>query len=841
MRQPKCLVQGDWLAPLFLGCLLPVATAGLGEAAVAVQPPSLVPTPHEVRWSSEPPAVFAPDSVAIVLGQSASEPEQHAAKLLAEFVARRFGQRWPVLREGEESVTRKTLIVLGQRGTCQLLDGLCRKLGVELSETSPGHDGYVISTTSDGGKFYVLVGGCNARAVQYGQDTFAQMLRANGTSLEFVRGVVRDAPVIPWRGRPQTAVAHYLRPGELDLYVLSRVNFIDLRSGIYAYEPGEKLNQVEISQAIREAHRRGILVYGSVNTGVPAADYPKVMQTYREMLALGADGLWLSFDDKGPGEDPAAITRQVLELGCQHNITGHLIATTPPKGSYPKISTEFNKKIMALPGMEKALWFWTAPPSAEAHAEARSIGLKVKPGWWHNWPRIFTTRAYNGVPPLSLGWSAPDYGLLAAGGEHLEAVMPWGGNALGQHHVVPVINWWGWNPAGHDWTALRRRIQGIAFGPDRADAAMQFDDKLQQLFRLFTYSYKNTEDSPYCPPRLSDPASRPTVNAVCKEMAGLLDAITSKAPAQSLLLENDLKSNYLQPMRRELDTHRAAANLSFPEDWWPAHQRKMLDALYAGDTAAVDRLAAEKREQVRREVKLIQEALPNFPHQNSYVDWWQKRAALDADGWQALTESRKQRLNERLQLYTRQIMNDAPMTDGLRAPPLEWGIGRWQVANRLLATVLPSPHEQFWGSWVAGLYQRRGLEAVVFAADHKTPGSPGEYAELPAVVPVSGERHRLAVLLFVSSTNKDLFSNTMIPFRWAGYRFIQLLWEDKVLWEADLGRIPNKGDWFMIRLPRVPDDVKELKLRLRVEDRKNSMNNYTISYVSPIRLMELPE
>jgi hypothetical protein len=45
----------------------------------------------------------------------------------------------------------------------------------------------------------------------------------------------------------------------------------------------------------------------------------------------------------------------------------------------------------------------------------------------------------------------------------------------------------------------------------------------------------------------------------------------------------------------------------------------------------------------------------------------------------------------------------------------------------------------------------------------------------------------------------------------------------------------------MVRLPRIPDEVKDLSLRLRVEDRKLSLNNYNITYVGPIRLMELPE
>ena len=55
----------------------------------------------------------------------------------------------------------------------------------------------------------------------------------------------------------------------------------------------------------------------------------------------------------------------------------HLIAITPPKGSYQIIDVPFNREIMAVPGMERALWFWTCLPSAEAHIEARAIGLEV--------------------------------------------------------------------------------------------------------------------------------------------------------------------------------------------------------------------------------------------------------------------------------------------------------------------------------------------------------------------------------------------------------------------------------------------------------------------------------
>lgn len=805
--------------------------------------PTIVPTPREVKWSAEPPTSLASGAVAIVIGKQAADPEKEAARLLAEFVAKRFGQQWPIVREGEEQAAHKTLVILGQRTTCSRLDALCQQHGIDLSDKSPGHDGYIIRPIKDGDRLMVLIGGSNARAVQYGQDTFSQMLRGSGNSLSFVQGTVRDAPVVPWRGRPQTSVAKYLEPGEMDLYVLSRVNFIDLRSGIYAFQPGETLDKAQIAEAVKEAHKRGIIVFATVNCGVPRSEYDKVMKTYKELLALGADGLWLSFDDKGPGEDPVALTKQVIELGRQHNMKDHLSATTPPKGSYQKIVTDFNRKIMAVPGMEKALWFWTPVPSPEGLADARSIGLKAKVSWWHNWPRLATMQGYVGVPAMSVGWSSPDYGLLAAGGDCLEAVMPWGGNAFGQHYIVPVIDWWGWNPQGHDWNALRSRIYGIVFGEDQIASAMKFDDDLQKLFALFRYSYKSTDDTPFCPARLRTPGQPQQANALVAELNSLLDRIERGAVKQTLLSETELKSKYLERMRREIEAHRVAATLTFPDDWWPEYQRKILDALYAGDNTRVDELASAVRERVLREVDQISKSLPSsYPHLNSYVAWWRKRASLDAKGWQELIVERRKLLDERLENYNRTILSDTIMMDGLRTPPLEWGIGRWQVANRLLATVLPSHDQQFWGGWIAGTHKRNGLDAIVFTADRVLrPGDAGEYVEVPANVPVSGARDRLAVLLYVSATNKDLFSNTMVKYRWAGYRFIQLLWGDKVLWEGDLGYISEGGDWFMIRLPQIPNEVKELKLRVRCEDRKLGMNNYTISYVGPLRLMQLPD
>ena len=88
-----------------------------GASGLLAETPTIVPTPREVKWSAEPPANLAPGAVAILIGKQAADPEKEAARLLKEYVSKRFGQQWPVVREGEEQSAHKTLVILGQRTT----------------------------------------------------------------------------------------------------------------------------------------------------------------------------------------------------------------------------------------------------------------------------------------------------------------------------------------------------------------------------------------------------------------------------------------------------------------------------------------------------------------------------------------------------------------------------------------------------------------------------------------------------------------------------------------------------------------------------------------------------
>ena len=815
-----------------------LVTCAWADAADA--PRLLVPAPQKVQWSSEPLLTLAGKTVAIVVGDKATEPEKYAAQRLAEQVEKRFALKWPIVPENQMPAAN-VVILVGQRSTHQRLDALCKEKNIELSEASPGFDGYVIETLKDDGRDVVLVGGSNPRGAIYGQDTLFQLIDGPKDQPTLARASIRDWPTVPWRGRPQTAVSHYLQPGEMDLLAASRINFIDLRNGTYAYSGGDELEKDIITRAIAEAHRRGMIVFGTVNCGIPKTEQDAVMDTFREMITLGADGLWISFDDKGPGEDPVGMTSRALALGRQHDMTGPLIAITPPKGSYQDVFTDFNRKIMAVPGMEQALWFWTALPNKTNTKLARSIGLKCRPSWWHNWPRIWITPIYQPVPPMALGWHGPDDEILATLTSTCEAVMPWGGNQLPQWYVAPICAWWGWNPAAHRFVDVRARIYNSVFGPALVEKMQAFDDKVTKLQAMLRYPMDGSEWCPFYPPRLRNPADRDAAMKILAELEPLLADIEINTAGQSLIDAQKVAGEYLKRMREEIDYDKALVQLPFPEYWWIDYQRKVLEAVHAGDMAKADKLMAAVRDRLLDETNQIAERLKGRHHVKEYTEFWTRMAQLDGRGWQQLLVKRQEEFKASVAEYALQNAKLDEMVKPLKNPPLDWGTAHWDRTNRLRATVLPTSNEQYWGCWIGGQVESYGEKAVVFAAKRRASRSDGEFCELKADVPVSGRRDRLALLLYFADINKDAIGGQSLPYRWGNHTFLQVLWGDKVIWEGDVGPARQTGQWLVAKLPTIPDNVAALPLRVRVEDRIWIVKNYTFVLVGPIRLIELAE
>jgi hypothetical protein len=151
---------------------------------------------------------------------------------------------------------------------------------------------------------------------------------------------------------------------------------------------------------------------------------------------------------------------------------------------------------------------------------------------------------------------------------------------------------------------------------------------------------------------------------------------------------------------------------------------------------------------------------------------------------------------------------------------------------------MPDEREQQWGNWVGGRYENR---AAIFMQDREATACAGDYCELGVTLPVSGDRGRLGLLVFMNRWTKDSLGLEHVKRRWAGYASVQLLWGDRVVWEADLGLSRENCEWDLVRLPAVPETLKERPLRLRVVHHKDSDGMHPLAVVGPVRLVELPE
>jgi hypothetical protein len=830
----KCVLRTNMVTSFLYGSFL-AAVAGIAA------PVDLMPPVAEVEWASATPLV---NSGVVLLSDQASAPEREAARLLCRYVERRFGQKWTIQAAGEAAPAEGLRVYLGQVKTFPELARLCeaQKLTVPVQL-----DGYALKVWSDASGVKAIVAGMNGRSVSYGQDTLFQLLAKRDGKLTIQAATSRDWPGIPLRGRPHPHYQYFLKAENFDCIMSSRINFIDLRDGIYAFEPGAKLNKEELGKVVRDARDRGLRVYAAVNTGVPKSEQDAVLATFKEFIGLGADGLWLSFDDKGSGEDPKGMVARVLALGQEYQITGDAIAVTPPKGAYQVIDYKFNREVVSVPGMEQAVWYWTSVPCAEDAAAGEKIGLKVRPSWWHNWPRLHYPslssgpRAYVPVLDMADGWNHPSDQELKEMGSYVHAILPWDGWQALQHYLVPVIGWWSWRPEQYDKAAIRRRVYNMVFGPTQVESARAFDDSLQSVHDRFQFWSTQTDSAPACPPRLKSLKDRPRTIADLEALRPRLASLTQAAASASLLSPDLLREDYLEPMQREIATGLAAAQAPYLEYWFPEHQAKVLNAIYDGDMAKADQIISSARDRALQDVGKVEEQFSKLGKVGAYAQWWRKRASASAADWKQLLAQRQSELRVRIADYNKTIMPAAQMLRGLSDPPVQAGTGAWEGHNKLLATVVPEPREIFWGDWIGGVHKEGAATAAVFALSKHERVNANSFCELPVNLPVSGRRDRLAVLLYLADINKESFGLGYAKWRWSGYRSLRLLWNEQELWKADVGIPRPGGEWFVIPVPPLAADLKTLPLRIRVEDYRPAKNNLEIIYVGPVRLLELDQ
>ncbi|MBM4031732.1 MAG: hypothetical protein FJ291_08110 [Planctomycetes bacterium] len=805
----------------------------------------IVPVPKVYKELGRRAELLDAPAAAIVLGANATEPERYAAERLANFIERRFLLNLPIAIEGHVEDAVRQALLLGQRGTNAWLDRLCREKKLDLTETSPGHDGFIIETVDDGGRQVVLIGGGNARGVIYGQSAFGDTLRRDGERVVFPVVSVRDWPSIAWRGRPIGVPETHLAPGVLDAYVQFRLNWLDFRDGPpprrgqFGIPPGFAFDRSRAQRLLAEARRRALFVFGTVFCGVKPDQFPAALATCGDLIALGVDGLWISFDDPGGGEGTEALIAQIIELAKRRGIAGERIAVTPPMGSYGVIATEFNRRFAAVPGLADAVWFFTRAPNAHDAAAARQLGLSRPPSWWHNWPfphsggllhesgdaarlRADGKPAYLEVPPLEMGWDSPSYETLRPAARSVHAVMCW--TFWPEEYCCGALGLWAWDPAEHDWPRTRRAIYTFVFGPPHAAAARAFDDKFMELKRLFYLPRHIFRPGVTWPPHLNSPAARPRALALLDELDSLLKQLEGGAAGESMLPPERLRELYLEPMRATVDFARKMAEQDYPEYEVPELDRRVGELIAKGEVPAAEAAFREGHERLLRLAAAVPDALGGLKGLGEYTEHWRRRAAGFPDAAARANPDRAS-LEKRFEHYAGKAPAEA-LAAAARPPEgkalAELSAADW--ARGAIACV---------GPWAVGLVPPEAARAVGLA---RTPWEPSEthhFIELQGELPVPAAPGRLALDVFVGES-------ACSP-KVSGTRFAQLWANGRLVWEEDLTLARKGQEWATLDVTDAAKDAERLRLCFRIVNRRPAAQLESLTLLGPARLRAAPQ
>ena len=843
---------------VFWVVLLAFVAAGLQADESPESACPLIPVPKVYHDTGRRLVLAEDGKTAIVFGARAVDPERYAAGRLQTLVERRFRRRLPVLQEDDVPDEITQVLLVGQRTTNAWLGRLCDQAGIDLSETSPGEDGFVIQTVEDGARQVVLVGGSNAPGAIYGQNALFDLFDQQDGRVELRLASVRDWPSIRWRGRPHWRLRVHLAPGVFDSYARYRLNFTDLRDAgtpdgyaAMGFSPGFDIDVPTTRQVLDEAHHRGMFVYGTVSCGVKSDQYDAALRTFAELIELGVDGIWISLDDSGAGEDAPQIVLRALALGAEHGMTGRRTAITQPVGSYNYLDTEFNRTTAAIPEYAAAQWFFTRVPCQEDLDATRRLGLKLPPAWWHN---LFSIRggflhnasavqslradgrpAYLDMQPLRSGWGSPGWEQLRDAAEYTDTVLLWGlYDGWPEEYQVGVMGIWAWNPAAHDWPRTRRAIYADVYGPGQADMAAEFDDTLRELKDLFEMPVRHFRPNKGWPPQLKKQTDRPEALELLDQLESLRAVLHERAPAETLLDPERLNEVYLEPMQATLAYARKMAELDYPEYTLGSSFEQLAGELY--ETHGPDEAEATLaplREQARSQLATVAETLDGLKGIDEYVAFWSRQVDEQRD-WQEYLAQRRARMKTTFESmledgFSRCLVDErlddegyAVWLEGLAsAPPgcvlAEVPAGQW----------LAQP-PRWRGPWSIGPLEWRYQPSTVIAFPRRTASQAGDHAEVRAELPRPVFTGRLQLDLFVNDTKID-------P-KYPEYRYQELWINDRMVWQEDITVSRAGREWLTLDVTALATPESTLAIRFRVIDRRPVSSYGSVTFLGPLRL-----
>ena len=595
-------------------------------------------------------------------------------------------------------------------------------------------------------------------------------------------------------------------------------------------------------------------------------------------------------------------------------MSGRQLALTPPSGDYSKIDTPFNRDAGKIPGFNAIQWFFTRVPCRADTAMAEAIGLTLPPGWWHNliglragftnnakiavtlrdgaldlpgkgkvgyplvhkadgkaadghgptsisgkpdytwdtYPCEIPLPAYIELQPMAAGWGAPTYDKIRETARHTDCAMLWCvGGGWPEEYLVTMIGHWMWAPETHDWNRMRTAVYSYVYGPDMADTARVFDDRIVELKRLFELPVRICGPNKGWPCRLKDPAQRVEALDRITRLEALAATLTAEAPKSSAIDPRRLEYIYLEPMRAAVAYARKMASCTYPERIIPTLEERVDQLLDTGTLGEARQAAAAAKAEGLALVATIEKQLAGLKIVDDYCAFWRKRLA-SLERTVTLARMSPVERNRRFE----DVLH-APATDTFPLITSSFGeILKAAWTPPALAagdTLVKDVSADAWqvgiarccGAFAAGTLVQDGPGAdkqLTFPGigfPRRTPGNAGDYGRIRCSVDIPAE--------FMNPMNTGLWaqvfvSDTRLDGKYPGYRFAQIWVDGQKLWATEVVTDQSGNEWVSLDLAKparraLADGREDLQITFRVVDERAVSSFPTIVFVGPIRLI----
>ena len=330
---------------------------------------------------------------------------------------------------------------------------------------------------------------------------------------------------------------------------------------------------------IQQLQTRGFMVDAGVHGAIDIPEHDKQLKNLKRFLDLGANRVYVSFDDQGMGEDPVGLIKKVVKLSHKYGIKDdYFSVTTLPYAELPNDNPKI-AKVLSVEGFEKAHVIITRPPEKELHRQATERQINYQ--FWHNWPMDFDhlpalkkdegyLKVYHIPMPFKTGWWEPNDDTMRLGKIYTAHSMF---SLAGTRTTAETHGYaWGmytWNPAGLDWQKTEDAIYTYLFGESSTSSVRELHQIIREISPLYNSEQGHGGHRKIIyrsPLGLKDLQTRQFVLAKTSRAQKLFNIIKRSAIAESLVDQDRLQEYFLEPLENMINVYNKAAQFTWPEE-----------------------------------------------------------------------------------------------------------------------------------------------------------------------------------------------------------------------------------------------------------------------------------